>query len=847
MKRIVFLAFVLVFMSSPLRGKEIPLDESLVRPGEWGYHPADGETVAVCTPSFVWRPMKDIVRWELEIEPTTELNRVNGPLSASIKNLEFNTWTPFYDMKDAVYRWKYRGFDKNGNTTNWSKTRTFTVPENMPGTPLPRREDLLGRIPDHHPRVLVRPDAEMEFMRRLMKEELSAEYKELVKQCDKLLENPPDTTEPPLYKDRNLWKDELDTWWGNRRKTIAVLENAALLAFVWNLDGNEKYAELSKKLLMDAARWNPKGSTGYRYNDEAGMPYAYHFARTYSFLNKYLSEEERHICRDVMKIRGGEMYEHLCPRQFWTPYESHQNRAWHFLGEVGIAFYGEIPEAGDWIWFAMNKFLATYPVWSDDDGGWHEGVSYWASYQIRFCWWADAMLAAFDIDAFDKPYYSQIGYYPMYLMPPGKIGGNLGDLNQDYRSTSCLELVDIVAMQSDNPYWRWYVDAHETYKSPRNYYTFIRKARSLCKRNDEAEDVGSKPPTDLPKSKLFRGTGIAALNTSLFHSNENVQVQFKSAPAPFGNHSHGYDANNSYVFSAWNENLLINTGRRDYYGSPHHRDWMWSTRSENNITVDGVGQMKRSAAATGEIVHFETATLDDGTECDIVVGEAAEGYRLEKDASKELKEKYPDGKVLERFRRSVVFIKPDVLVVYDKLVAAKPARFEYRLHAQKPFQPSDNYFPDGKSKSVETEFAAFLKKRLGETPLTAPEAVELLPAIENGRNIAIRVDKVACRIDLPLPEKLNFTQTNRYDPMPQEKIKIREWHLTVAPPEESKEIEFLMIARPWRVAETENVPTVDAETERTDAELILRLKSNGPTRTVRFFTRPDASIPVVVN
>ena len=103
-----------------------------------------------------------------------------------------------------------------------------------------------------------------------------------------------------------------------------------------------------------------------------------------------------------MKVRGDEMYAHLCPRHLWTPYASHSNRAWHFLGEMGIAFQGEIEGADDWVWFAMNVFYNTYPVWCDDDGGWHEGSSYWSSYISRFTWWADVMRAAMGIDAYQQ-------------------------------------------------------------------------------------------------------------------------------------------------------------------------------------------------------------------------------------------------------------------------------------------------------------------------------------------------------------------------------------------------------------------------------------------------------------
>jgi hypothetical protein len=824
----IFVAFLSVFYSFVVLSiaAEVKLDESPAKTGEWGRRPFNHQTITVTPPNFAWRPVKEIDRWELTVQDTA------NKIVYEIKDWQFNVHTPPVILKPGNYIWKYRGFTKNGSATAWSQEQIFTVPKNARSMPLPVQSELLKRIPSEHPRIFVRPEG-IARLQELAKNELAGEYKNLVKRCDQLLKNPPDITEPPLYQNRNTWKNELETWWGNRTKTIAVLENAATLAFVWNLDGNEHYAESAKKLLLAAAAWDPKGATGYRYNDEAGMPFAYHFARTYTFINAKLTEEEKQICRNVMKIRGEEMYRHLYPKQLWYPYDSHANRAWHFLGEVGLAFHGEISEADHWIWFAMNKFYAVYPTWSDDDGGWHEGVSYWSSYQLRFCWWADAMLAAFGINAFEKPYYSQIGYYPMYLMPPGKIGGSLGDLNQEYKSTSCLELVDIVAMQAVNPYWRWYVDAHKTFKTPLNYYTFIRKA-SMIERGVDQSVFKAKEPTDLPVSKWFKGTGLVMLNTTLLDSANNVQVQFKSTPAPFGSVSHGYDANNSYIFSAWNENLLINSGRRDYYGSPHHINWMWSTRSENNITVDGIGQLKRSNEAIGEIIRFENLQFDDGAEYDIVIGEASAGYRTEKGISEELVQKYPDGKILEYFRRHLVFLKPDVLVVYDRLKSVKPATFEYWLHAKNPFQPMESYFPNGKSLANDKVFAEYIQNRLGKIKLNAPESIELFEPITQQQGIGIRVNKAACRIDFLLPEGLVFTQTNQYDPNPQPKISVREWHLTATTPKPQQDVEFLLIARPWKVTETDTVPVLDARYERRGNELRLHIKSNNKQRIIHF-------------
>lgn len=805
MNKMIIAVFLCCFCT--LAFAEIRLDEKAAEPGEWGYRPENGSVSPVTPPAFSWRPTSRIVRWQIDVAENSSNKSVymNDQIS-------FTAFTPPLVFPQGEYQWKYRGFDAKNEPTNWSETRFFSINKNSKKLPMAADADILSKIPKSHPRIFVRPEWIKDF-RDLSTGTLKNEFDYLVRQCNRLLENPPDTTEPALYSEGKNHKDEPDVWWGNRTKTIAVLENAALLAFVWSINNDNRFADLSKKLLMEAAKWDPKGATGYRYNDEAGMPYNYNFARTYSFLNAYLSEEEKQKCREIMAIRGKEMYDHLYPRQFWTPYGSHQNRAWHKLCEIGIAFYGEIPDSPKWIIAGMNIFYGVYPVWSDSDGGWHEGVSYWQSYQIRFCWMADVLKAAFDINAFDKPYYSQIGYYAMYLMPPGRIGGGFGDLCNTTSSTANLPLMSILALQSGNPYWNWYVQ-EQNFKEPSNYYTFIRKASNTKK------PMPPMPPTDLPTSRLFSGTGQAYLNTNLLDAKENVQIVFKSSP--MGTQSHGYEANNSYFLSAWNENLLINTGRRDLYGSAHHVNWMWSTRSVNNILVDGIGQHKRNAKALGKITHFET-----NAQYDIVVGETPKSY--EKD-------------ILDRYTRSIVFLKPDCIIVYDQLSAKQPATFEYWLHAQKPFQSVERYFPNGKSKENDGVFASLLK----EIVLEDPNAVSKFEPITDQNNIAIRVDKVACQLNILLPKKLSFEQTNQYDPNPKPKIKVREWHLKATTLEKQKDIEFLLVARPWRVADEENAPQADVSVKQQENGLILTAKyANGKSADVRFYSAPGKN-PVVI-
>jgi len=725
------------------------VDDTPGRPGEWGFRPAEGSVSPTNPPAFVWRPQKGAVAYELTVDALTFAEK-GGRAVYTARVERYNCHCPPKTLDAGAYVWRFRFLDKGGEASAWSKPRAFIIDRTSVAFPMPQRKELIGRIPTEHPRLFVRPEG-LPAMKRLAEGDLQDAWRDLTKHCDRLLKKPPSTDEPPKYPKDCERKSEQwrEIWWGNRQATIRALGGAANLGFAWHLSGKKDYGDLGKRLLLGAAAWDPKGATGYRYNDEAGMPYAYYFARAYTYLHDLLSDEEREQCRNVMTVRGREMYNHLAPRHIWRPYASHSNRAWHWLGEVGIAFLGEIPDAEEWTWFAMNVFYNVYPVWSDADGGWHEGVSYWRSYINRFTWWADVMRVAMDVDAYKKPYFSRVGYYPMYLQPPGTQGGGFGDLCAGKRARDNCRLMTILTAQAQNPYWRWYVEAIGGPVTSHGYShggEYIRFARGWL------PEVEAKPPDALPSSRCFRGTGQAMLNTTLKDARDNVAVLFKSSP--FGTQSHGYESNNSFLMYAFGERLLIRTGRRDIYGSKHHKEWMWHTRSTNCITAGGEGQKGHSAAAQGKILGFHTSDRFD-----YVAGEAGPAY---------------EGR-LDRFARHILFVKPGLVVIFDRVAAPEAKPLQFWLHAPNEMQ------------------------------------------VKGQGDIRITNGKAACRAAILAPKGLKVSQTDKFDPPPRPRVKLTEWHLA-AETSPLKEAAFVTLLRPHRKGEE---PPTKAECHAIDGGYAL--------------------------
>ena len=692
-----------------------------VKPGDWGFRPLEGRPCPTDPPGFVWRPQDGAASYALQVATDPGFENV----VYSVDNLSLYCHCPPRTLGPGTYYWRFRFVSSEGEVSEWSTVRSFSLDASAVEFPMPDREDLLSRIPAQHPRLFVRPEGVAEF-RDLAANRLESRWDGIVAECEKLLKSPPDTSEPPKYPpdvkrgvNDDAWRK---IWWGNRERVVAVTNGAATLAFAYLLGRDERYAAEARRLILAACEWDPKGATGYRYNDEAGMPFAYYASRTYTWLHGYLSEADREQVRAVMQVRGKEIYDHLSGnRHIWRPYNSHSNRAWHWLGEVATAFHGEIEGTGDWAWFALNVFFNSYPVWNDDAGGWHEGTAYWSSYLTRVTWWLATMKPSYGIDGFRKPFFANAGNFGLYVIPPGETMGGFGDLTMGQTSDKVKPLMSVFARMARNPYWQWYVDNSRGPDLPGGYMGFI---------YGTTEPVAAKEPTDIPSSVVFPGIGQAVLHSDLANRANDVQFMLKSSP--MGTQSHGYESQNAFLLSVAGEPVFIRSGRRDLYGSPHHRDWMWETKSVNSITVNGEGQTRHAALPLGRIAHFATSASFD-----YVVGEAAEAYQ---------------GR-LDRFTRAVLFIKPHAIVLFDALRAPEAATFEWLLHSPSQMQVQ-------------------------------------------GQTIVAQGERAGAALQLLHPTDLAITQTNQFTPPPQEWVKLEQWHLQAALQTPTRQADFVSVIRP---------------------------------------------------
>ncbi len=261
-------------------------------------------------------------------------------------------------------------------------------------------------------------------------------------------------------------------------------------------------------------------------------------------------------------------------------------------------------------------------------------------------------------------------------------------------------------------------------------------------------------PTLKPKNPevLPQSRVFPSVGLAAFHSrlgDKEKDITLLLRSSPFGSVSHGHADQNAFVIEAFGRGLALATGYYPWYGSPHHRLWTRSTCSVNSILVNGVGQVRRSWDADGRIVTFKKTE-----DYDYLETEAAEAY----------------GGRLERFRRHVYYLRPGTFIMFDDLIAKKPSTFQWLLHAH--------------------DKIAIRERTLSVTRPPACMKVQLLA-----------------------PEKITFSQTDKYTPEPEEQeVRRLNWkntrHLTASTTDPAKTACFLSVFNVYHEKEPAEFPSV---------------------------------------
>ncbi len=709
-------------MQVPVWGQRLDREAS---PLQRGYSPADGSVVTTNPPSFVWVPAGRDLAYALQVSSSDDFSSTE---TRAYRGLDVSIHSLRKPLKPGKWSWRY-GVLKSDDSIAWSRMRSFTVPEEVRLWPFPDLSKAIESVPRARPRLFFLPN-ELAQYRKRCRGDLGDKCRSLRRSCERYIGQEL-VAEPPFVKGSGPERGKnFQNIFRTTRPPMDAMERCAL---AYLLTRERKYGLEAKRRILHFFSWDAEGSTNLFHNDEPAMWVMMRGVRAYDWAYDLFSPSERKKVESAMRIRAAQFYERLHGRFESNPHDSHAGRILGFLGEASLAFCHEWPEARKWLDYVLQVFWAVYPAWGRDDGGWHEGPSYWSYYMGFVLHFVVPLRNATGIDLMEKPFFRNTPYYKLYTNPPYARISPFGDGEHSGPSRSMGQLMYQFSALLNDPYIHWYAD-------------FMRADAGAGPLGFSLEGKAppAKNPSELPANRYFPGVGLASLHTDLGNPKNDIHFLFHSDP--YGTISHAHADENSFTIEAFGEALAVKSGYYPWYGSDHHRNWSWQTKSSNCITIDGgKGQRPHDPLAKGRIIAFRS-----WDEYDYVAGDATEAYRG----------------LLTKFHRHVVHVRPGIFVIFDDLVAATRVKLEWWLHS------------------------------LSEMELD-----------EEGQTVTVSQGDARLRLRFPLPPHWNFHQSNEF-PDPPEWGEKKQWHFRAEFDPKVEGGLFFSVLMVYRAGEENDLPEV---------------------------------------
>ncbi|MFC3800422.1 DUF4962 domain-containing protein [Cohnella sp. GCM10012308] len=612
------------------------------------FAPAEGLVTTQNPPDFRWPAVPNATGYDLEVSRDASVSNATYGKSALTENI-YNFPNAF---DSGTWYWRVR-FHKAEGSSVWSDVRKFRIEEQFTKFEVPPIGELMGRVPAGHPRIWTTPGGLQQFRNLALSGSGKAfiDQKETEVGKDLLTAN----QDPPKDPERTGTLDD----YANKAKPL--LNRMQDAAFLYLITQDAKYLTDVKVRLFGGpnvagiAGWDPTGPSGQQ--DQIQRSVALASAMTYDWLYAALTEQERTTLRDLIALHAGAMVASLVDNPETNiknrPYNSHGWSAFGYLGIIATAMLGEYSDGRAEQWYAkiVPAYINILPPWGGEDGGWAQGTGYWQWSSTIAQEFEDVLLASTGLNLYEKGYSRNAGRYPLYVFPHGIPKGVLGDDSQYLPSDTSVTIYNRLSQLSGDGRLKWAAEA-------------IGTGPSLTLNNNYFygdDNLSSRPPVDLPKARWFEDVGVVAMHSELYDP-DRVSMYFRSSP--FGSYNHSYADQNGFVINAFGESLAIEAGHYDDYNSAHREQYTRQTLAANAITYDGgVGQKANDIEADGKVKSFVTTP-----EFDAVSADAKTAY----------------GSALSQSDRDVIYLRPGVFVMVDRLKSADPQgnKFEWRLHAQ---------------------------------------------------------------------------------------------------------------------------------------------------------------------
>ena len=641
--------------------------------------PRDGAKPRTNPPVFAWKPAGEDESFRLTIARDAAFAEV----CLHLEDLREPVHLPEEAFEPGRYFWKWSPFAKaSGDESEGSaesEVFSFEIAADAVRLEVPPASDWLERVPAGHPRIYVRPE-QVAALRESRTGGQAQTWQQLRAIADALLEEPHEYPEPPFLPS---WSEDYQRcfkiWSGILWNSRRFVKGAETLALAYLASGEAKYARAACQRMASVSRWDPEGSSHISHNDEAHMSVIWDGTKVCDWVWDHFTDEERELVIEQFRRRGQITFEHVHSLGSYgvTRFDSHSGREIVFLALLGFVFHEQIPEATEWLEWLRPVLCGIWPIWAGDDGAWAEGPSYGLAYVQIMTMFATALKRGAGVDLYRRPFWQNHAHWREWFLPPYAEWIGFGDHSERWESTwqRNADLVELIDRESGAGRFGRYVAAlreeagHFPTPSQRTM-PGISAQRYLSVTGGQSSRPGGMTVPDPPERdervlRVFPAAGCAAIRTHLDDPSRDIALLFRSSP--FGAISHSHASNNDFVIHVAGKVLAMPSGYYDGYGSDHHAQWVWHTKSHNCVTLSDAPQLMRSHESVGAI---ENAFED----------ERLAYFRGTADAS------YSDRAL--RCRRHVVFLKPhNCFVMIDEFVTVPgiASALQWNIHSWNEF------------------------------------------------------------------------------------------------------------------------------------------------------------------
>jgi hypothetical protein len=438
-----------------------------------------------------------------------------------------------------------------------------------------------------------------------------------------------------------------------------------LLAFSYLLTGEKKFFEAARRWLLAATTWSDWGRGKDRNRGLTASYLLADLAVAYDWLYSSLSEDERGLVRKKL-VRQAELLLDATtgPGAVWWSRAWRQERLWvsaTALGLAGLVLTGDVPRAQAWVRAALkiyrrvNTVLPADGSWPQPPGSWSEAVGAMAVFYF-------VLDRSTDIDPWPScPWLAATSGYRLHLSRPDFKGIiNFGDGHERDLIGPGYQL-QILARAFSNPVTAWLARRAADTGDAYGLWGFL------------AADPALKPesPEDSPPFALYDDQGLFVVRDSW--SPGATLLALKCGP-PGGRLAararrigrrvvigRSHPDQNSFFLYKNGRGLVVDDG-------PARIKW---TRNQNTLLVGGRGQRGEG----GEVFHDGRPDLSLKAGLDMVLATpfltAFQG---------QAGPMYPAQVGLKSFRRLIVWLPPDVILILDRAETSSATSFNQRYH-----------------------------------------------------------------------------------------------------------------------------------------------------------------------